>query len=331
MTAAAVCLAPTLYAANTAAWLLPPNAPPSACVAINYRERSGNECVRYQPLDGVSPVMTCVMGAYGRGIYGMPVPHRWRAPKVVLTCRRLDPEPGWSDILQLDYLQPSQAEMHTRPLWALPIAHTATHGPSIGVTDRHMMLPMDDDRYHVCDTVTGAVSVTSLDFGSDHVNRGRFVVAAHDYSSDGIAYLSGTGTCMTRYCGYTDTALDMLQPIAHPQNRITTLLCKPDTSTIVAGIGSLMHIYDFRVALVPVQTVSTRYPLWNTACFIGEHAIASWNSLHLRADRTWQWETHCQTCDLRVPSMWLDAPQWNLPEGAAPLWTSALDSMPRTM
>lgn len=341
MAAAAVCITSTLQRdphllfsllANDVVQLT--NRYTSPSLAINCRDATGGELVVYQPLDGVSAVQTRALSAYSHCMYGVPVPNAWRQSSVTMTRRPLtNPSAMMAvpDIVTLDYMQSDAALMRSTPEWASFVRQDVSDGPTVELSDQHVMLPLVDDGFWVCDTVTGAVTPTSMVFGKRNRALGRVRLAARDYALPGMALIAGTGNHMIRYCAWTNTTQHVALPANKlAQDRVSCVLCVPNSNnTFLVGVGSHLSVYDFRQSLQPVQVASALYPLWPSAVMFSEHAMASWNSLSLEMDGTWMHHRHCQTCDLRALNQWDDRPEWNMPVNTMPLWTSPLVSTPR--
>ena len=302
----------------------------SPSLAINCRDTTGGELIVYQPLDGVSPVQTRTISGYSHCVYGFPVPYEWRQSRVTMTRRPLSRPSSVPDIVTLDYMQSDTARLRSTPTWADYVARDARDGPTVALSEQHVMLPLVDDGFWVCDTVTGSVMPTSMVFGARNRALGNVRLAARDYTLPGMALIAGTGNHMIRYCAWTNTTQHVSLPVGTPSHeRVSCVLCVPNSSTFLVGVGSRLSVYDFRQSHEPAQAVTARYALWPSAAMFSEHAVASWNSLSMDADGTWAHHRHCQTCDLRAPTQWDDRPEWNLPTNTMPLWTSPLVSTPR--
>lgn len=303
----------------------------SPAMAITCRDAAGDEYVIHQPLDGVTRQRTQLIRRYSRCIYGFPVPYEWRQPTMTLTRRRLDGRRAPPDIVNVNYMEPDATRMYSAPEWAPLLQESTTDGPTVELTRDRVLLPLLDDGFWVFNKATTTAQRTTMVFGPRNPALGWVRLAARDYNVPGVALISGTGNHMLRYCAQTDSTEHIPLPQMTAHDRVSCILSMPGTSTFLVGMGSRLFIYDFRQSLHPAGGVDTLYPLWPSAAMFSDHGVASWNSLNLRLDGSWEQRRHCQTCDLRSPDKWLDRPEWNVPLGYTPLWIAPLAVTPRTL
>lgn len=285
---------------------------------VHLSRATNEEYVRYLPVGLPVPGTKRVVGKYRHHIYGPPTPYEWKAQKAIVTAQGIEAET--SDIIEIDYLDPVQS---CRPAWAASIHEATTRAPAVALTPTQTMLGMRDGTYRVADTESGALVPTNLPSDSTAMQ-----LAARDYTCPGMALFGGVGSQLTLYNAHTNTTELFSIPADAPHKCVTTLLCVPHSHTFLVGTGSRLYIYDLLAQASPVQSVDTLYPLWPTSSMFSEQALVSWNSM-TRIGNTSQLKlrAHCQTADLRAPQLWLDAPQWNVADGAEMIWSAPLDSV----
>lgn len=156
---------------------------------------------------------------------------------------------------------------------------------------------------------------------------GRAFLAAAPRAQPGTVFVSMQDSAIAHYDCLSDTAQTIA---AHADDaastQITCMQSVPGCDQIVVGRGQLMLLYDQRVQR-PVHVGQTLFPLWPSATFFTEHALAAWNSLSF-SPAGFSVQSHCQFVDMRMPGTWAARPSWNLPADMATQWALTVSKAP---